>query len=85
MLDYYVRDSIKIISDFALTYTDNQRNSDDLLNIAYKKMPNLAIFEEDEQGKSLGRYYEMLKAKDALEDQRGLENPIARAKYDKNN
>ena len=71
MLDYYVSDRIKIISDFALTYTDNQRNSDDLLNIAYKKMPNLAIFEEDEQGNSLGRYYEMLKAKDALEDQRG--------------
>ena len=65
MLDYYVSDRIKIISDFALTYTDNQRNSDDLLNIAYKKMPNLAIFEEDEQGNSLGRYYEMLKAKDA--------------------
>ena len=84
MLDYYVSDRIKIISDFALTYTDNQRNSDDLLNIAYKKMPNLAIFEEDEQGNSLGRYYEMLKAKDALEDQRGLVNPIASAKYAKN-
>ena len=44
-------------------------------------MPNLAIFEEDEQGNSLGRYYEMLKAKDALEDQRNLVNPIASAKY----
>ena len=84
MLDYYVSDRIKIISDFALTYTDNQRNSDDLLAIAYKKMPNLAIFEEDEQGNSLGRYYEMLKAKDALEDQRNLVNPIASAKYAKN-
>lgn len=80
-LDYYVSDRIKIISDFALTYTDNQRNSNDLLAIAYKKMPNLAIYEEDDNGNSLGRYYEMLWAEDYLKDQRGLVNPIASAKY----
>ena len=87
MLDYYVSDRIKIISDFAMTYTKNQRNSDDLLALAYRKMPNLAIFEEDEQGNSLGRYYEMLQAPEgnALNDQRGLVNPIASAKYAKNN
>ena len=88
MLDYYVSDRIKIISDFAMTYTKNQRNSDDLLSIAYRKMPNLAIFEEDEQGNSLGRYYEMLQSyneDDRLGDQRGLVNPIASAKYAKNN
>ena len=88
MLDYYVSDRIKIISDFAMTYTKNQRNSDDLLSIAYRKMPNLAIFEEDEQGNSLGRYYEMLQSydeNDRLGDQRGLVNPIASAKYAKNN
>ncbi len=85
MLDYYVSDRIKIISDFSLTYTDNQRNSDDLLNIAYRKMPNLAIFEEDEHGNSTGRYYEMLqKANDPLSDQRGIVNPIASAKFAKN-
>ncbi|MCD8319027.1 MAG: SusC/RagA family TonB-linked outer membrane protein [Paraprevotella sp.] len=84
MLDYYVSDRIKIISDFSLTYTDNQKNSDDLLAIAYKKMPNLSIFEEDENGNSLGRYYEMLYKVDALEDQRKLVNPVASAKYAKN-
>lgn len=82
-LDYYVSDRIKIISDFSLTYTDNQRNSDDLLAIAYKKMPNLAIFEEDANGQSLGRYYQMLQSDDnnVLKDQRGWVNPIASAKY----
>ena len=86
MLDYYVSDRIKIISDFSMTYTKNRRNSDDLLSIAYRKMPNLAIFEEDEQGTSLGRYYEMLQGVegDRLGDQRGLVNPIASAKYAKN-
>lgn len=82
-LDYYVSDRIKIISDFSLTYTDNQRNSDDLLNIAYKKMPNLAIYEEDANGNSTGRYYEMLQSDDnnVLKDQRGLVNPLASAEY----
>ena len=86
MLDYYVSDRIKVVTDFSLTYTDNKRNYDDLLNIAYKKMPNLAIYEEDEQGNSLGRYYEMLQAgnDNPLNDQRGLVNPIASAKYAKN-
>ena len=86
MLDYYVSDRIKIISDFSLTYTDNHRNSDDLLSLAYRKMPNLAIYEEDEQGNSLGRYYEMLQVDgdNELNDQRGLVNPIASAKYAKN-
>lgn len=82
-LDYYVSDRIKIISDFSLTYTDNQRNSDDLLNIAYKKMPNLAIYEEDANGNSTGRYYQMLQSDDnnPLKDQRGLVNPLASAEY----
>lgn len=82
-LDYYVSDRIKIISDFSLTYTDNQRNSDDLLNIAYKKMPNLAIYEEDANGNSTGRYYQMLQSDDnnVLKDQRGLVNPLASAEY----
>ena len=83
-LDYYVSDRIKIISDFSFTYTDNQRNSDDLLAIAYKKMPNLAIYEEDEQGRSMGRFYHMLKADDELKDQRALVNPVASAEYAKN-
>lgn len=82
-LDYYVSDRIKIISDFSLTYTDNQRNSDDLLNIAYKKMPNLAIYEEDANGNSTCRYYQMLQSddKNVLNDQRGLVNPLASAEY----
>lgn len=82
-LDYYVSDRIKIISDFSFTYTDNQRNSNDLLNIAYKKMPNLAVFTEDANGNSLGTYYQMLQAEsdNVLNDQRGLVNPVASAKY----
>lgn len=45
-LDYFVNDRITISSDFALTYTDNKKNSDDLLKVAYMKMPNAAIYDE---------------------------------------
>lgn len=46
-LDYYVSDRIKISTNFAMTYTDNQKNYDDLLAIAYKKMPNMSVYEQD--------------------------------------
>lgn len=83
-LDYYVSDRIKISSSFALTYTQNKKNSDGLLSIAYRKMPNLTIYEEDANGNSTGMYYKMLqwigeKKDDKLSDQRNLINPVASA------
>ncbi len=63
-LDYFVSDRIKVSSNFDLTYTKNQKNyrynGEDLLAIAYRKMPNLSIYEEDENGNDIeGRYYTM--------------------------
>ena len=85
-LDYFVNDRIKISSDFALTYTDNHMNSDDLLKVAYTKMPNLAIYDEDAYGNSLGTYYMQPRFveryqgdKDELSSQRGKVNPVASA------
>ena len=89
-LDYYVSDRIRISSDFSLTYTDNQQNSDDLLSVAYRKMPNVAIYDEDAYGNSLGTYYKMPEFKaaysgdqDEMKDQR-LVNPVASAYLAKN-
>jgi len=63
-LDYFVSDRIKVSSNFDLTYTKNQKNyrygGEDLLAIAYRKMPNLSIYEEDENGNDIeGRFYTM--------------------------
>lgn len=56
-LDYYVSDRIKFISDFALTYTKNQRNySDDILGRAYNAMPNMSVYRYEKDLKS-GNYY----------------------------
>jgi TonB-linked SusC/RagA family outer membrane protein len=59
-LDYFVSDRIKIATNVALTYTDNKKNYSDLLSVAYRRMPNLAIYEQDKDGNSLGSYYNML-------------------------
>ncbi len=85
-LEYFVSDRIKFTSDFSFTYTDNDRNYDNLLSIAYKKMPNLAIYEHDADNVNTGRFYNMLQtSSDELKDQRGLRNPVASAKLAKNN
>lgn len=85
-LDYYVNDRIKIISNFAMTYTDNDRNYNNLLGTAYKKMPNLAIYEEPVDGVPNGQYYYVLQsASDEFrDDQKTYDNPVATADLAKN-
>ena len=91
-LDYFVSDRIKIATNFDLTYTKNQKNyrygGNDLLNIAYRKMPNLSIYEEDANGNDTDRFYTMnpyitaatggyAAAAKVLQDQYALPNPVA--------
>ena len=99
-LDYYVNDRIKIMSNFSLTYTKNNRNYDNLLGIAYTKMPNLSPYRwlRDENGNeyNTGEYYIVpqyaftnygqLTAEQSnnFRDQRDSHNPLATAKYAKN-
>ena len=87
-LDYYVSDRITISTNFSLTYTKNRKNYDQLLAIAYKKMPNMAIYEEDKNGQSTGNYYEMLQTASSVfsggSNQMSLVNPVASANLARN-
>ena len=92
-LDYFVSDRIKIVTNFSLTHTDNNENYIDyndrdrfnLLSLAYKKMPNLSIYEQDALGRSTGEYYHMLSnSSEELLDQRNMVNPVALATLAKN-
>lgn len=95
-LDYYVSDRITVSTNFDLTYTKNQKNyktngknandGDDLLAIAYKKMPNLAVYEEDADGVPTGQYYTMNRTltSSRLSDQLKIPNPVAVANLAKN-
>ena len=84
-LDYFVSDRIKIETNIALTYTKNKKNNGDLLSIAYVRMPNLSIYEQDRQGRDLDEYYSMLPTvSNALRDQLNYKNPVALAHLAKN-
>jgi len=85
-LDYFVSDRIKIETNIALTYTKNKKNNGDLLAIAYVRMPNLSIYEQDKQGNDLDEYYSMLPTvSNQLRDQLNHKNPVALANLAKNN
>ncbi len=78
-LDYFVSDRIKFVTNFDMSYTNNDQNYSGLLGMAYDKMPNLAIYEEDKYGRSTGKYYNTLSTmSSALSDQKTA-NPIALA------
>ena len=90
-LDYFVSDRIKIVTNFNMTYTRNQKNytdqdTPDLLTIAYQKMPNLSIYEQDAYGNDLPDYYHMLSTCSAelKKDQYKYVNPVALARQAKN-
>ena len=85
-LDYFVSNRIKIATNVALTYTKNQKNYADLLSVAYRRMPNLAIYEQDKDGNNLGDYYNMLPDVSAefRENQLKDYNPVALANLAKN-
>jgi len=90
-LDYNVSERIRVQTNFSLTYTKNDRNSDALLNIALKKMPNMSIYEKDPiTGEDTDKYYNMIQSgpymgSNVFEgDQRTYVNPVASAHLAKN-
>ncbi len=102
VLDYDVSDRIRFSTNFALTYTDNHRNWDggstsSILSKAYWAMPNMSIYEYDQNGNLTGDFYKMLPtgAQGAaastyyssyyLSDMKSIGNPVAIAHLAFNN
>jgi len=89
-LDYNVSQRIRVQTNFALTYTKNNRNSDDLLRLALIKMPNMSIYEQNPRtGADTDTYYTMLQSASSIfnessagkkDNQKGYVNPVASAK-----
>lgn len=92
-LDYFVSQRIQISTNFSLTYTKNEKNYDNLLSLAYKKMPNMGIYEQDPNtGEDTDRYYTMLQSASSAFDgnannpnQKYYVNPVASANLAINN
>ena len=93
-LDYNVSERIRVSTNFALTYTKNDRNysyndkwdsfgSHGLLELALRKMPNMSIYEQDPStGQNTDAYYTMLQSGSSIfdNDQKRYPNPVASAK-----
>lgn len=94
-LEYNVSSRLKFITEFSITYTDNDKNysddpygNDNLLNIAYKKMPNVSIFRQDMYGNNTDVYFNIAQNSQLNSDQKDLRNPVAiahLAKYQQSN
>lgn len=85
-MDYLVSDRIKFTSEFAFTYTDNDQNYTDndqnkisLLGIAYSKMPNVSVYQQDANGNNTDKYYNISRDSELHDDQKNLKNPVALA------
>jgi TonB-linked SusC/RagA family outer membrane protein len=78
-LDYALSDRIRFITEFSFTYTNNQRNYENLLEIAYKKMPNVSIYQQDANGNDTDVYYNISRESGLHKDQLDLKNPLALA------
>jgi TonB-linked SusC/RagA family outer membrane protein len=86
-LDYNVSERIRVSTNFAMTYTKNDRNTDGLLDIAMKKMPNMSIYEQNPvTGENTSAYYTMLQSGSSVfnNDQKTYVNPVASAHLAKN-
>ena len=86
-LDYNVSERIRVSTNFALTYTRNDQNSDGLLDIARRKMPNMSIYEQDPvTGEDTDKYYTMLQSasREFNQNQKDMVNPVASAHLAKN-
>lgn len=86
-LDYYVSDRIKVLTEFAFSYTDNDKNYSDLLGIAQTIMPNMSVYYQDKTGKQFPDYYKMLKGASGTFDgnQKSKKNPVALGELAKSN
>jgi TonB-linked SusC/RagA family outer membrane protein len=93
-LDYIVSDRIRFRSDFSYSYTDNNRNyASNIRDLAYRKMPNMSIYEYDEFGNPSGNYFtpanniqgQYLGIINSRGEIGGTTNPVALATDAKNN
>jgi len=78
-LEYSVSDRIKFITEMSLTNSDNFRNYENLLGIAYRKMPNVSVFAQDRTGAESNVYYNISSNSSLHSSQRNLRNPVALA------
>lgn len=84
-LSYDVSNRIKFLTEVGFTYGDNDKNYIDdnnkssILDMAYRKMPNLSVFAQDRYGDDTDIYYNVLQSSNLNSGQKNLLNPVGLA------
>ena len=84
-LDYQVSDRLKFSTEFSLTHSKNKQNykeewySEGLLDIAYRKMPNVSVYRQDAFGRNTSEFYNIPITSSLDDSQKYLANPVALA------
>lgn len=86
--EYAVSSRLRFFSEVSITYTDNDKNysddaTDNLLDIARKKMPNVSIYRQDQLGRNTDVFFNIDPSSQLNDDQKNLKNPIAVAELAK--
>lgn len=96
-LDYQVSDRLKFSTEFQLTRSKNKKTfqtdddgnySSSILDIAYRKMPNVAVYRHDASGRATNDFYIIPRTSSLDDSQKNLVNPVALAhlaRYDEVN
>jgi TonB-linked SusC/RagA family outer membrane protein len=99
-LEYAVSDRIKFITEISLTNADNYQsykfdingangggmnNGASILDIAYKKMPNVSVYQQDRFGNNSDIFYNISPLSGLDDNQKKLVNPVALALQATNN
>lgn len=56
-LDYFISDKLKMRADFTFSNSTRNSNYTDVRGVAYRKMPNMSIYEYDAYGELTGNYF----------------------------
>ena len=78
-LDYVVSDRIRFKTDIAYTHNNTDRNYENITGEAYTKMPNMSIYEFNDQGELTPNYFTPAQNIQGLYP--GTFNPLAMAEY----
>ncbi len=91
-LDYQVSSRLKFSTEFSLTHSKNHKTfqdgddgnfSSNILDIAYRKMPNVSVYRRDAAGNYTDEFYVIPQSSSLNDSQRNLVNPVALAKLAK--
>lgn len=78
-MDYTVSDRLRFSSEFSFSNSQTNGANGGILDLAYRKMPNVGVYEQDANGNDTEKYYTISRTSTLDASQRDMQNPVAKA------